>query len=197
MKIKATVFAVLLAAISTVSFADGKYDEKADREPEVKIIPSVSSHTYKLVYVSDLAGQVKVDIIDKNGSTILTDRILNKNGFIRPYNFSNLPEGAYTLKVIDGQNEIKESFTYETAVTKSPISVRTDLESDNKVKLTVIGVQKEKVIVKIIDRFNRVVAEDDIDAVKSFCKVYDFSKIGGTDFTFEVITSDKILKKAI
>src|SRR5689334_12678949 len=57
----------------------------------------------KLFYRGEQSGKVKVTIFNEKGDVIYREILANTEQFMRPYNFSSLPEGAYTIELRDDQ----------------------------------------------------------------------------------------------
>jgi hypothetical protein len=58
--------------------------------------------TLKVFYKGVESNDVKVSIYDESNRLIYKETIRKVDGFIRPYNLSQLSKGNYTVEVIDG-----------------------------------------------------------------------------------------------
>jgi hypothetical protein len=196
----ATLFlSALLIAISGAVMAGGSDDASSSSEPVITLVPQQSESIYKLIYVSDKKVPVKVTLINNQGQKLQIDRIVNEKGFMRPYNLSNLPTGEYQLEVNDGGSIITKTLQLGILSSRQKngsLSVNTT-KDEQRVKLTVLGVEDKPVYIKVYDRFNRLVMEDVVDVRKNFSKTYDFSKMSLDGFTFEVANEKAIVRKNI
>lgn len=86
-----------LTGVSSVVLADGVVN--ADLDPQVRVIQT--GELVKVIYVSSEKSDVRISMIDEQGVTIFTEKIKNKEAFIRPYNLSNLEEGIYQIEITD------------------------------------------------------------------------------------------------
>ncbi len=57
--------------------------------------------TFKLFYKGAQQSDVKVLILNDENQIVYSEKIKNTDGFARPYNFSNLPEGHYSIQIKD------------------------------------------------------------------------------------------------
>lgn len=197
--IKATTMMVLIGMICTTVFAGGKDGEKVTRQASIKVVSATDAETYNLVYQSETPGKVKVDIINERGKLVLRDRIFNKNGFSRPYNFTELPAGIYTLKVSNGDQFLTETFDYKPRIVNQNLEISAARVGDNqnKIKLTVKGIRNDRIKVNIYNRFNRLVAEDEIEAQRCFSRIYDLCRYGCDRFTFEVVDKNNEINTVV
>lgn len=194
MKKTTTLLFALVLGISAV-FADGA-DEKDANELRVKILPGASKQVYKLMYLSEEKGMVKVNFYDSKGKKIFTDKVYNKYGFLRPYSFESLPEGNYTIELIDPKGTVSREITYISSATAS-MDVDLEPAADKAYQLKVVGNSIEPVLVKIYDQRYELVTEDYIDNEKSFTKVYNLSKLPKGHYTFEVYSKGDVIAKTV
>lgn len=110
MKIKTTIFALALVVISSAAFATNG----STGDPVIKILPSKTANTLKLLYVNDMDETVQVKFFDNNG-LVKRDKIKGKDfekGFVRNYDLSDLKAGIYQVEIISGGMSVK----YELSV---------------------------------------------------------------------------------
>ena len=80
---------VVLMVISSVVFA-----RRADNPGAAAGMAVVKNGTtFKLYYKGTQQMDVKVSILDATNKIVFTEVLRKVEGFVRPYNFSNLPEG--------------------------------------------------------------------------------------------------------
>lgn len=106
--------------------------------------------TFNLFYKSESAAKVKVSITDASGKEVMSEWVNSTVGFIRPYNFSGMNAGEYTITVKEGDITRSEKFTFgEDKVARAANVVKIGA---NKFMLAVQGSQTSgKINVKIYD----------------------------------------------
>lgn len=75
--------------------------------------------TYKVVYQSENAGKIKLNIYDENNTRIFTHTVEGR-GFIQPLNFQGLEPGLYTVEIVNGKS--RETVTINHAPRLEPSS---------------------------------------------------------------------------
>lgn len=95
---------MFLTVLSIAALAGEK--EKDAKKSSVRVV--IHSETCKLIYAKKLQAKVGVKIFDEGGRLVFAERIASEEGFIRPYNFSELNHGEYTIVITDGDEKIIE-----------------------------------------------------------------------------------------
>src|SRR3954469_3051791 len=95
-KIAMLSFGVLF---STMLFA-GVANENPSSASKVNV-KKENENTFVVTYKPVKATNVKVSIVNGSGNTIFSEMLKNTEGFMRPYNFSGLAEGIYTIEIAD------------------------------------------------------------------------------------------------
>jgi hypothetical protein len=199
MKKAKIVIASLLTLISLQGFSSDKNNTVSSRV-DLRLVKHEDQLVYRLMYQSAIQGLVKVSIYDASGALMLTERIQNQTGFIRPYNFSALPVGEYTIEVSDGSEKTTRQIFHgisslnESNDNQVKVSVQS-LGDNQKYALSVLG-ECRSVEVKIYDAYNNLVFTELVAEPGNFRKVYDFSKIKLQNFTFVVENATSILHSA-
>jgi hypothetical protein len=122
----------------------------------------------------------------------MVDRIKNdKDGFMRPYNFSSLAEGSYQIEINDHNGRVVLPLTHNMVA--APVKVKIEALEAKKFQLVMVGQPTEGIQVDILDNSNRVVYSDYIQAQSSFRKVYNLSQLQSENFKFEVKSQNKII----
>ena len=172
---------VVLMVVSSVVFAR-RLDKPGD-SPSATVVKIGS--TFKLYYKGPQQADVRVSIRDAGDHLLFSETIRKSDGFVRPYNFSNLPEGEYTFQITDknGHQIEKISYTHEKRETFTHLLKVSGSEA--KYLLTVSNQGAGGVTVKIYDDSNKVIYNKIEDASKDFAKIYNLQGIPGR-FTFEV-----------
>jgi hypothetical protein len=172
---------VVLMVVSSVVFAR-RLDKPGD-SPSATVVKIGS--TFKLYYKGPQQADVRVSIRDAGDHLLFSETIRKSDGFVRPYNFSNLPEGEYTFQITDqnGRQIEKISYTHEKRETFAHLLKVSGSEA--KYLLTVSNQGAGGVTVKIYDDSNKVIYSKIEDASNDFAKIYNLQGIPG-QFTFEV-----------
>jgi len=97
---------VMLIMISSVVLAGGAPGPSASSK---MAIVKCGNEVVKVFYKRSEAAKVKVTIYDKNEEVLFSEEVKSKLGFIRPYNFNDLPEGEYRV-VMQDENETREEY---------------------------------------------------------------------------------------
>ncbi len=153
-------------------------------------VTTIKNGVYQLVYRG--TGAVKVTITNAAGEIVLTDQINAEGGFLRPYNFSLQPAGAYTVTVLDGNGKASLPLVHGAAESIRP-NVQIKPVQDKKFQLTLMGSSADQVSVNIYDAALNLVYTDQIEKQGSFTRVYDLTKIPTGVFTFEVLSQGNVI----
>lgn len=166
---------------STVMFAGGIKDPSISG---VKVLNKEGSSTYQLIYKPALATKVNVSILDANDHLVFSETLRRTEGFSRPYNFSGLAEGEYTIHVRDITGEQIEKVNYHAGKVERLVNVL-KLSDTDKYLLTIAGNGEERFSLKIYDATGNLIHDETNVIYDSFGQVYDLSKVTGA-ITFEV-----------
>lgn len=162
------------------------------QKKSVKLDP-ISKDLYRLTYVNKGDCQLRVEVVDENGTKLLSEQIRQKKSFTKPYSFKNLKLGEYAFKVIDTEGE------YVTRIKRTDevymVASIKKIE-DEKAKIIVKGEFMGPVSVNIYGRNDVLVFDDYIDQEKGFLKVYDLSKVKADELRMEVVTEKRLLATA-
>jgi hypothetical protein len=140
----------------------------------------------KLFYRGEHSGKVKVTIYDENGSAVFKEVMQNREHFMRPYNFSSLPSGEYTIEIVDDQGTRTEKVEHAgVSKKKRPANLWRLNPDSNKYMLSVPRNGSDELVVKIYDERNSVIYEERAQVSGDFAKVYDLSQVKGAH-TFEI-----------
>jgi hypothetical protein len=178
-----------LVLISNIAFANPTSD-KPEAAPRMAVVSKGS--TVKVFYRGETLNRVTVRIFNAEGKIVLQDNLGVLDNFVRPYNFSNLEEGAYTIELSDDSGkQIKQvSYNLGKSVEKSARLIKV-ASYDSKYLLMVPGEAHERLLIKVIDDYNRVVYEGVEELTGNFAKLYNMEKI--TDkFTIEIVDKNGI-----
>ena len=193
--------ASLLMVLSLPGFAND-CEDAAGAKAEMSIEKSGTDAVYRLVYQSASEGIVSVSIYNGHGTLLLTDRIRNVvGGFSRPYNFRELPSGAYTIQITDAGGKTTKTIQHgeeSSPTTHSELKVNVNaLAESTKYELSVLGDRAESVTVTIYDAQNNLVFSERISQPGSFRRVYDLSMVRANGGAFEVTHAGRVFQKSI
>ena len=187
---------ITLAALITV-IGCGVLQAQENTKPEtleansskVQIVQS-QAQKYKLVYPIKKSGLVWVKIFDSDDKMLLSEKVKNKEGFMRSYDFSYLPEGKYRINIESEEGILNKEVYHEYQKNDISISVE-ETYHDNAFRLIVKGVKESPVYVDIFDGDNNVIFEDVVDVGKSFSRIYKFYEGVPADLMISVAQDDK------
>ena len=171
----------------------------ADPAENSKLIINPSQSVIKLFYQGEQKGKVTIRIFDQNNMLVHIDKIHNKNGFVRPYNFKELVAGKYKFEITDFEGKVEKIVEYSSNKARDNKAIRARLapveDHENKLKLDVLGVIDEAVFVRIFDNKEDEIFSEIIDIRDSFSRVYNLKNLGDRQVHFEVSTENKLLLK--
>ena len=139
----------------------------------------------KLFYRGEHSGKVKVTIYDENGTVVFKEVVENHEHFMRPYNFSSLPSGEYTIQIADENGTRIEKVEHGVSKKKRPANLWRVNPDSNKYMLSVPRNGSDELVVKIYDERNTVIYQETARMSGDFAKVYDLSQVKGAH-TFEI-----------
>lgn len=174
---------LLLAGVLTagVSWAGAGY-ETPKGATGIAVVRNDES-SFKLYYKSEEKADVKVQIFDADDKVIFSEVIPKSDGFARPYNFVNLREGDYTIRVDNGANWMSETVSYHADVDPNPFHiVKVDQE---RYLLTRAGNKEEVISVRILDENGAVLYEGSQKVEGAFAQLYNLGRRQGV-ISFEV-----------
>ncbi|ELR73661.1 hypothetical protein C900_02065 [Fulvivirga imtechensis AK7] len=187
MKTLTTMAALLIAGASVYANVNGI--TTVDPKKSVAIIQNVQAK-YKLVYLKESKGTVRIDILNEAGKQVHSQSVSNDGGFAQQFDFSSLPYGMYTFEVThpDGTKiaEVVNHLKPEKAVSTGLRAGVLDINDNNKFRLAVLKSNSDPINVKIYDEQNRLLHEDVIAGDEGFRKTYDLKNVKASSFRFEV-----------
>lgn len=191
MKTSILTFALGLVLSTNVFAAD---DLESTSTASINTTNRVS--VYNLVYASAKTGMVTVSIKNQEGQVVLQEQIFNdKKGFIRPYNFSTMPEGSYTLEVKDAAGKSELSLSYSNVAVNAVRKAEIKALESNKYQLRLVGNTADAVEVSIYDQFGSAIHSESLTQKGSFTRVYDLSKLKNTKGAIEVRANGKVVNR--
>lgn len=176
------IIAVFLIVLNTaVSATDRENDDKGT----VVKVEHNEKDIYNLFYAGNDCRNVSVKIVDEKGVVVFAENIKKYDTFSRPYNFSQLPEGRYTLVVTDKNGAITEAINHRHTApvivpsTLNYVNVSALVGKENKYKLTIVDAQDAQASIRIYNEENDLLYEVQESVASNFAKVYDLSNVRG------------------
>ena len=188
MKKTLSVFVVLMV-VSSVVFARGI--DKPSSTSNVAVVKNGT--TFKLYYKASQHDDVKISIRDASDNVLFSETIKQVDGFVRPYNFSKLPDGEYIIQVANKSGRQVERITVAKDKTEKLAHLLKVSGADSKYLLTVSNKEGNDLTVRIFDSANNLIYNQKEEVTSDFAKVYNLEKIDG-EFTFEVSDGNGISK---
>jgi hypothetical protein len=182
---------IFLAAFLVTAVAAFGSDEP--KKAGVAIVPIKGTEVFKVIYKSENAGKVRVNVYDADNDVVYTERFNNTNGFILPLNFSKLGFGEYTVELIDGSGKQIQRIVSLPAVVIGNIRVAKLDAAQDKFLVAVSGSGNEKITVRIFDGHNNLLHNEVKSIVGDFAQVYTVKNLRGA-LTFEVSDNNGFLK---
>lgn len=174
-------FLAALLVITSTAFA------KTPDGPASGISVLRKGELVKLLYKGEKYTDVKVYILNQDNEVIFTEKIKDTDGFIRPYNFSKLPEGNYSFELVDnmGRRAI-EHVNYKLESRKRAMHVVRVGGTTDKFVLSVPNSGQSRLSINIYDDKGRVMHTENEKISGDFARVYNIKDHAGK-VTFEVI----------
>ena len=158
--IEKTLIVLLIVFGTSLTYASNSENAKLElRENQNGIV--------QLLYTSSEAEQVTITILDDNNKIVLSEKVKNKNGFLRNYDFSKLEVGKYTFKVADNNGQLLKKAKF---VKKSPVAL-VDL-GDNRFRLIYGSKKDTPVLVVFLDKDGKTIQEDRFTSTNGFARTY-------------------------
>jgi len=88
-------------SLLTILLIGGITFANAFDNPNTKMVVLKNGSTFRLLYKGAEQSDVKVLILNDENQIVFAEKIKNTDGFARPYNFTNLPEGHYSIQIKD------------------------------------------------------------------------------------------------
>ena len=188
-QLKIAALALLSMATFTLSAAD-----PGDKELKVQVLTK-ADQTFKVIYEAEEKSAVAVTIYDAKRKRIFSDIITNTDGFSKPYNFSNLPEGKYTFEIeSNGVKSVEVVDNHKRASRPAMKALVIPLAETGKFQLMVMSNHMQPVNISILDKNGKELHKESVDAEETFGKVYDLNEIRSSEARFVVTAADHVLK---
>lgn len=144
-----------------------------------------SGSVFKVYYKGSKPADVKVTILNAEGAEVYKETLKNIESFVRPYNFSTLKEGNYTIALENEDGRQLKSIDYNAASDQRLMSLVRIRGNENKYVLSVPNKGSDVLYVRILDAKNDVVYAETKEIEGDFARIYSLNKLGN-DFAIEV-----------
>ena len=181
-----SLLAILL--ISGITLAN------ASDNPRITTAVMKNGSTFKLFYKGGQQSDVKVLILNDENQIVYSEKINNTNGFARPYNFSNLPEGHYSIQVKDKAGIRTETVNHQAEKQEKTMHLLR-LDGTGKYVLSVPSQGKQDLSITIFNDLNEVLYESDEKINGDFARIYNLGD--QTNKYRFVVTDEKGLTKSV
>lgn len=185
-------FSLLLMGVlvSTLVFANETVEPK-ESVSAVAVTNCSGSSVVKVFYKAEQAGTVKVSIFSQDNSLVFTETMKRVSGFLRPYNFSGLSAGEYTIQIEDSNGKKTETVDYTAGKIEKLISI-VKLAEEGKYLLSVNSKASDMINVSIYNGANQLIHSQEKKIDLNFAEVLNIKDIN--QFTIEVSDSNGVLK---
>jgi hypothetical protein len=140
---------------------------------------------FKLFYRGTKSDNVTVTIYNAQNEKVYREKLSHIVNFVRPYNFSSLPEGSYQIVLEGADGKQVQNVVYKRHNNAKLMDLMRVAGSPGKYVLRISNKGPESLQVKIYDKSQSLVYEGKENIEGDFAKVYDLSDIGN-DFFVEV-----------
>lgn len=154
------------------------------------VTPATAS-VYNVNYKSVEAGRIKVYIYNSTNTMVFSEVLNNVSSFSRPYNFSELAEGAYTIVLESKNGKQVEKIDYIKSRLTMLINMKEIANTESKYLLNVTSNEESSVSVKIYSN-NEFLHEEQVSVSGRTGIVFNLKQVkSATDsVTFEIYTSN-------
>lgn len=171
---------------------------------------------FSVVFKADYQWDVSIRLMDNNGRTLATEKVFS-DGFEKPFNFSNLPDGVYKFQVkySDTKFDYEVYLGEKTAAYLTEQKVKKEKRREKRAKdKEKNSVAKDRVLISSAGEDVTIqLVDEQIEAISVFFYVnntdefeyyywepkeknsfsYDMSKFGAVPVRVEVVEDGKIL----
>ncbi|MCH7400232.1 DUF3244 domain-containing protein [Belliella kenyensis] len=178
-----------LAMVLSMSIASMANEGIVNVSAASKVKVNGKSFTLSL---DETLGKVRVVISNPQGKTIHQQVYFIEENTKVPFNLSNLPEGTYHVEIASlEKRHVVGKTKYDIKISNSepmalPLMASFKPIDDNKIRLSVVGLEIPGLLVKIKDARGQVVFKEYINEEGGFQKIYNFQKLNTNGFTMEL-----------
>jgi hypothetical protein len=179
------ILTLTLVLVSTVMFANGTDDKNPSASASGAAVIKNGESTFRVIYKSEQENDVKVSILNDKNVVVFSERVNNTDGFTRPYNFTSLSEGDYTITIEDGLRKTLEKVSYRTPKVSKMLNVLKISSAEGTYLIMAAGKGAEVINVSIYDGTHNLIHSSYEKTQGDFAKVYNVKALKG-HVTFEI-----------
>jgi hypothetical protein len=179
------VFSILaIISLTTTTFAF------SSTPATMAIVANESTGIYKVVYQGESTGKVKMTILNNREQVVFTEVITQVSAFIRPYNFSGMEAGEYTIVLEDKNGKQVEKISYKKNTVESTIHVARLASEEGKYVLSATNNGTENIQINIYDAKENVVYSKLEKVTGKFALIYNLKEVKSPSIRFEIVSSN-------
>jgi hypothetical protein len=154
------------------------------------IVSASNTAVYNVYYRTLEVDRVKISIINSSNQVVFTEVLNNVTSFKRPYNFSNLEQGEYSIVMEDRNGKQVEKVKYFMNKVTSFVRVTQLPGTSDKYMLNVASNGAETVNVRIYNNSNVLLHEETVKTSGNYGVIFNLSKakLSSSAVVFEVAT---------
>ncbi|MFD0998995.1 hypothetical protein ACFQ21_06730 [Ohtaekwangia kribbensis] len=149
--------------------------------------------TFHVFYKAAKLSDVKIFIRNERNDLVFAETIRKTDGFVRPYNFTQLEDGEYTVEVIDCTHRQVQKITHGLKPSDKLAHVVRVSPTENKFLLTLPNKVHNIISVKIYGYKHQLVYEELLEITDDFAKLYNLNQIND-EFSFEITDEEGNVK---
>jgi hypothetical protein len=154
---------------------------------------SSECRTVHVLYKTEQRGSVKISIMNDKNDVVFSEILKKRVGFIRPYNFNELPDGEYTIRIDDNAGSKSEKIKVGLTEPAKMVHVSNLTGTERKFMMTGFAPKESDLLVRIFDAANQMIFEESRKVNGQFGEVYNIGKNTGS-YTMEVSDHQGVLK---
>jgi hypothetical protein len=178
------ILTIAFVLFGTTMFASGTGDHPTSLSGAAVI--KTDEGTFKLLYKSETATDVKVSIFNEASKLVFSEKIRHTTGFARPYSLDNLDKGNYTVSIEDHTGTTVQKISTMDTETSKLVNILKLNNGQSKYLLTVGGKGNETLVLNIYDGQRQLIHTETKSIKGDFAQVYNLSRIKGIP-SFEVL----------
>lgn len=154
-----------------------------------------SGDVVKVFYKNAETAKVKITIYDEDNKSVFAEEVKSRNGFIRPYNLADLPEGEYRVVMQDENEKREESIsTIHDAVTVNERALAGFVKlSKDKLLVTLFSKSENDLRVTLFDNNRNILLSEHYNVNGEASKLFSLKNVSGA-VVVEVTDKDGLIK---
>ncbi len=167
-----------------------------------EVLAHPGSEVFKVVFQSPELTSVKVELQSQRGKTLLTQEV-SSQGFMKPYNLQNLPNGNYKFIIaFNGETVVRPITLGTPKVAKEKKERRVKLKGSDRIMIAEVDQDVEISLVdesiEALSIFFYLEGTEDFEyfywePTENKKQSYDLSKFQASEIRIEVVENGKIL----